>query len=105
MTLTFERKKAGLNATAYSYITHALMTAPRSKTELEAITGVGNALSSRILKALRDRGVLYVSGWRPDGRGRMTIREYRLGFEPDEPCPKMSRAEVVRRYMSKRRKT
>lgn len=103
MTDTFERKKAGLNATAYSYFMHALLTGPRSKTELEAISGMGNSLSSRVLKALRDRGVLYVAGWRPDGRGRMTIKEYRLGDGEDVPCPKMPRAEVVRRYMANKK--
>jgi hypothetical protein len=105
VTDTFDRKKAGLNATAYSYVTAALLTAPRSKAELEEISGMGNSLSSRVLKALRDRGVLYVSGWRLDARGRATIREFRLGVNgKDVPCPKVPRAEVVRKYMANKRK-
>lgn len=105
MTATFDRKKAGLNATAYSYFMAALVTGPRSKTELEQISGMGNSLSSRVLKALRDRGVLYVSGWRMDARGRLTIREYSLGHGQDVPCPKVPRDEIVRRYMAKKRQT
>lgn len=104
MSQTLKRKRAGLNATAYSFLIHALLTGPRSKAELEAISGVGTSLSSRLLKALRDRGLLYVSGWRIDARGRMTIREYSLGLgQKDAPCPKLSRAEIVARYLQNKR--
>jgi predicted flap endonuclease-1-like 5' DNA nuclease len=104
MSSTFARRKAGLNATAYSYLVQALLTAPRSKAELEAISGVGPTLSSRLLKALRDRKAVYVAGWRLDAAGRMTIREFRIGVNtPDVPCPKLTRDEIVKRHYQKRK--
>lgn len=102
MSTTDYKRKAGLNATAYSHLIHALFTAPRSLAELQDITGMGNA-AARCIKALRDRGILHVSGWRPDGHGRMTVREYSLGRGSDVPCPKMSRSEVVARYKARRK--
>lgn len=108
MSTTTYKRKAGLNATAYSWFIHALMTAPRSKTELEEITGMGHALSGRCIKALRDRKLLAVVGWRLDARGRMTVREYRLLDKPqnplpDVPCPRMDRKEIERRYAAKKK--
>lgn len=103
MSKTFDRRKAGLNAVAYSYFIQAILTAPRSKAEIGEISGMGPELVSRCLKALRDRGLLYVAGWRLDARGRMTLREYRFGKGEDAPCPKMDRKEVVARYKERKK--
>lgn len=100
MTTTSYKRKAGLNATAYGYLIDALLRGPKSKAELEAITGMSPGLVGRCLKALRDRKILPVVGWRPDARGRMTIREYIVTIDrrDDEPCPRMERREIERRY-------
>jgi hypothetical protein len=95
------KKRAGLNATAYSHLVWALIAAPCSKAELEELTGMGPSLAARCISALRARGVLYVAGWRPDGRGRMTIREYQLGYGTDVPCPKVPRSEIVAKWKAK----
>lgn len=95
--------KTSLNATAYSYVIAALVDGPRTRPELMEVSGVGGSLASRLIDALRARGVLYVSGWAPDARGYLTIKEYSLGRGQDVPCPRMSRQEIVRRYMARRR--
>lgn len=104
MSTTTYKKRAGLNATAYSHLIAALMQGGKTKGELEQETGMGPSLVARCIKALKDRGVIYVSGWRPDGRGRMTLREYTLGRGKDEACPKMTRAEIVSRWLERRKR-
>lgn len=103
MSTTSYKRKGGLNATAYSYLVEALYTAPRSLAELKDLAGMQNA-AARAIKALRDRGMLHVSGWRTDAHGRMTIREYRLGPGQDAPCPTVPRAVVIANYRARRQR-
>lgn len=108
MSTTSYKRRAGINATAYSHLIAALVARPHSKAELEALTGMGHAPVGRHIKALRDRGLLPVVGWRPDARGRFTVREYRLLAKatwplPDVPCPKMDRKEIERRYAARKK--
>lgn len=100
-----------LNAVSYSYLIARMVQGPFTKPELMEACGLSELLVLRILKQMRERGksrrgrneVLHISGWHPDPRGHMTIREYRLGPGKDMPQPIMSRREIVERYTRNRK--
>lgn len=57
----------------------------------------------RLINTLHAKGVIHVSAWERDAKGRMAIRVYSLGHGKDakKPAPK-SRAAVNRTYRVKR---
>ena len=101
-----------LNATAYSHFIAALVAGPKTKMQLHEACGMSELLVLRLIKQMRVRGqtqrkgfnaVLHISGWHPDRRGHMTIREYALGPGQDAEQPIMPRDEIVRRYLRNRK--
>lgn len=102
-----------LNATAYSHFISALVRGPQTRPELMRITGMGQPLVSRLVKALRARGtvpgrpdyneVLHISGWQLDARGYPTLAEFSLGPGKDAVQPIKPRIQVVRDYLQRRK--
>lgn len=104
-----------LHAVAYSHFIAALLQTRSgvSRPQLVAVSGMREALISRLVNALRMRGVdedrpgynrvLHIAGWHPDARGYLTLAAYKLAPGQDQPKPVKPREEVVRDYLARRK--
>lgn len=61
----------------------AMLSGPVSLRDLVAKTGVNYETLRPLINALHEGGVVYVSHWRADSMGRMSIACYQLGFGVD----------------------
>lgn len=97
--------KQRATAAAIAEFTFALINEAHSADELVDITGLHRNTIGKMIDAMRreTRRSLYIDHWEQDTQNRWSIACYRIGTKPDAKKPKMTRAEVLRRYRKRRR--
>lgn len=81
-----------------------MLSGPVSLRELEAKTRIDYETLRPLIKALHEGGVVYISHWRADSLGRMSIACYQLGFGVDEPKRKpKTPAQRTMAYLKRKR--
>lgn len=98
--------KQRATAAAIAELTFALITDAHSADELVDITGLHRNTISKIIEAMgrEERRSLYIDHWEQDTQNRWSIACYRIGTKRDAKKPRMTRAEILRRYRARRRK-
>lgn len=97
--------KQRATAAAIAVFIDALLTQPLSADEMVEETGLHRNTISKIIEAMRrpERRSLYIASWSQDSQNRWSIAHYAIGRKDDAPKPKMTRAEVLRRYRKRRK--
>lgn len=96
------KRQVKINCLSFSKLMRALMDGDMTLQELADETGLHYVSVLRYCRALRAEGVLYVADWRPDARGNLSLKVYKVGTRPDAPKPVKSKAEIARQYRARK---
>jgi DNA-binding transcriptional ArsR family regulator len=77
-------------------IMRTLLDGPSTVPELQEISGLSVSTLYEYLRALRNEGVVHVSGWEKDATGRESLRVFKLGPGKDAPRQRKSKAQIAR---------
>ena len=72
-------------------------------TQIANATGLHRNTVGNYVREMYKQRVVYVCGWERDGRASYSIRVFKLGSERDVKRPVQTRAEIARRYKTKRK--
>jgi hypothetical protein len=75
-----------------------------TREELEEATGWHYITAGRFIKALKQRRLVYITGWLPDTIDRDAIAVYAVGNKQDKARRKLTTAQRTKRWRDKQRK-
>lgn len=76
----------------------ALLKAPQTYVQLEAVSGLSKAAVATWVRAMRATDAMHVAGWTTDCRGRLFVPRFKLGAGEDAQRP--GRAKHVNERMA-----
>lgn len=92
-----------VNQDAYVRVVKAMMEEPQTLTSLEECTGLHRVTLQRLFRTFRKHGVVHITDWEPDSRGRDTFAVFTLGKGRDKPKFKMTKEQIAKRYRDKQK--
>ncbi len=96
-----KKKVIRVNAIAIAEMLKAAQDGIYTAFELVEMTGLSINTVRGYMNVFHKAGVIHVCDWEEDIRGNRTRKVYKLGKGKDMPKPKMSQAEVNKRYREK----
>lgn len=103
MPLPKSGKHHRVNQDAYARVIKALVEEPVTLRQLEEITGLHLVTLYRLFRILKKHGLVHISAWEQDSRGRDAFAVFTFGKGRDKPKFRMTQAEIARRYRAKRK--
>lgn len=92
-----------INQESYALIIKALVTEPQTTTSLQELTGLHRVTIYRLFRALKKHGIVHVSGWEQDRRGRDMFPVFTFGAGKDKPKFRMTQREIAKRYRDRQK--
>jgi len=91
-----------LNAVMFTMMLEELFSGPCTAQHISEATGMHTLTVQRTLRVMHRRGVVRVTGWERDSRGRYSIRVFAFGEGKDTPRPApKGRTQMSREYRAR----
>lgn len=100
--MTEKRTQVRLSYETFAMLLEELTSGPCTANQLAEASGMGHRYVRRLLKALKARKLVHISGYDKDSRGRLSVTVFSLGHGRDAPRKGKSREAINREYRTRK---